>query len=173
MTGSAETMFVASLWMARTSASSSGCPCRPLDCRTPEGVTLSKFAPSASNCESTVRRAPSPKLSIAMNAPTPMVSPRTVSALCAGRCRIVRSGRRRPSLPNRIIFRSLLQEATVPHGDAPVGAARDRRVVSHENGGELGRGPELPEEAQDLFAVARVERAGGLVREQQLRAARE
>src|SRR4051812_22414252 len=115
----------------------------------------------------TARRAPSPKLTMAMKAPTPMARPSSVSKLRPGFRRSVSNAIPNSSLRARGIAGPFTDHAPVTDLDLPVRDLRDRRVVRHEHERQLLFRVELQQECQDLLPGARVEGAGGLVRQDQ------
>src|SRR6186713_1828423 len=117
----------------------------------------------------TARRAPSPKLTMAMNAPTPMVRPSTVISVRPGCRSTERNELVSVSLVNRLIVArggiGPVRQSPVFQENLPVGALGNARVVRHEQDGEAVLFAELEQEREDLLARAGVERAGRLVGE--------
>src|SRR3982750_834532 len=104
----------------------------------------------------TDRRAPSPKLTMAMNAPTPIARPSKVRTLRPGLRRSVSNAIPNSSLRGARIVPHFSHDLAVPDLDLPV---RDRShgwVVRHEHDGELLFVVQLHEQAQDLLTRARV-----------------
>src|SRR5689334_20870046 len=101
-------------------------------------LTLSRFEPSASNWETTLVRAPRPKLTMAMNALTPMASPRAVSALRPGLRMGTCSASRIASLSflSMGLFLLVGHHATVAHADHALGAARHLGIVRDQQDGQ-------------------------------------
>src|SRR5262245_6490282 len=117
----------------------------------------------------TERRAPSPKLTMAMNAPTPMARPSTVSALRPGvrltslnASRSASRGRRTPAL----LF---ADDRAVEQLHPPIGVVGDLGIVSDEHDARLPFGVKLEQKLHDLVPRLRVQRARGLVGEQEAR----
>src|SRR3954469_25833753 len=87
------------------------------------GLMRSRLLPSASNCETTELRAARPKLTMAMNAPTPMARPTAVSALRPGLRSGTDSAIRMVSFLGRPmrVHLFLTHDAAVAHVDDAVG----------------------------------------------------
>src|SRR5688500_3005765 len=128
---------------------------------------LIRLAPSTANCDSTERRAPSPKLTMAMNAPTPIASPSMVSKLRPGRRTTSRSAWRTVSMPSvndRLL--DVVDDPSVQHEHLTIRRACHLRIVGHQHDRHAALALELEQELHDLAAAAGVERTRGLVREQ-------
>src|SRR5262245_55579065 len=121
----------------------------------------------------TERRAPSPKLTIAMNAPTPMARPSTVRALLPGVRKTSLNARRSVSRGMRMAALLFADDLPVEQDDLPVGVVGDLRIVRDEHDARLPLRVELQQKLHDLVPRLRIESAGGLVGEKQARRSRE
>src|SRR6266849_3384920 len=142
----------------------------PAPSRTPPRLTvpgqmMMRFAPRLWICSATRACAPAPTATMVMTAPTPMTMPSMVSAL-----RSLLTRRARTAM--RALARTFMGRRPPPPRPPPparlhgAGVAGDVGLVGHHH----HRDPlpvEILEERHDLHAGMRVERAGGLVGQDQ------
>src|SRR5690349_11693381 len=111
----------------------------------------------------TARRAPSPKLTMAMKAPTPIARPSSVSTLRPGFRRSVSNAIPNSSLRARGIARPLPHDAPVADLDLSVGHLGHCRVVRDEDQRQVLLDMQLEQQGQDLLPGAGVQGSRGLV----------
>src|SRR5690606_15651281 len=102
---------------------------------------------------------------------TPTAPPSSVSAVWRFCAAALRADIRQSSADLNIGLPPFREDAAVFHADDPVGCGGHARVMRHDDDGRAERLVQLAQEADDLPRVVGIERAGRLVRPDDLRVA--